>query len=204
MDRFSRRDILQGVGYLTLSAVVSNALTACASRPTQEPLLDLRDKEGRMISTVDILKQPIPLEEWKSLDLMSHPVVVIVDKEKKLFGLFENGQLVHIGVAGTAKTGDGYVTPNGQFTVTRLEGAGYTSREYPGAKMDYASFFGLTGRAIHASANFQKRYNKEREAKEWYLLVDNSHGCVNVMDYDAQAVNDLLRKYKGKGKVIVR
>jgi lipoprotein-anchoring transpeptidase ErfK/SrfK len=200
----SRRDALRGLASVSVSTVLANALAACSTAPREEPPLELSDKEGKLVSTVDILKQPIPIEEWKKLDLQSHNVVIVVDKERKILGMFENGLLTRVSVAGTAKRGDGYVTPDGQFTITRLEGLGYTSKEYPGAKMDYASFFGTTGRAIHASANFHYRYNREREAKEWYLHVDNSHGCVNVMDADALAINDMFRKYGNKGKVIVR
>lgn len=187
-----------------LALVLQNALTACSTPPREEPRIELADKEGRLVPTSEILAQRIPIEEWKVLDLQSHPVVIVVDKQKKLFGVFEKGNLVRVGVASTARTKLGYGTPNGEYPITRLEGAGYTSREYPGAKMDYASFFGPTGRAFHASSNFQWRYNKDREMKEWYVLLDNSHGCVNLLDSDAQAINELLRTHSMKGKAIIR
>lgn len=111
--------------------------------------------------------------------------------------------LVRIGIASTASTSNGYATPEGEYPISRLEGAGYTSKQYPGAKMDNAVFFGPTGRALHASTNYRYRYNEERGEKEWFVLLDNSHGCVNLMDVDAMAINHLAHKYRGKGKVII-
>ena len=124
-------------------------------------------------------------------------------QKRNLFGLYDKDQLVRIGVAGTAKISDGYVTTDGEHEISRLEAPGYTSKQYPGAKMDNAFFFGSTGRAIHASSNFQYRFNREVEIKEWFILLNNSHGCVNVMDEDALVINSAFRASGGKGSVIV-
>jgi lipoprotein-anchoring transpeptidase ErfK/SrfK len=205
MGEVNRRQMIRGLVSVPAAAVFANALAACSTAPREEkPDVHLDKQEGKLVAVSALItKQKIPVEDWQVLQTGAGPVVVIVDKRRNLYGLFVNGTLSRVGVAGTAKTGDGYVTTDGLHKITRLEGAGYTSREYPGAKMDHATFFGPTGRAIHASANFVWRYNKETEKKEWFLITDNSHGCVNVMDEDAKVINDAFRAHGMKGAVIV-
>lgn len=205
MTALDRREFLKQAASVPFATILAGALSACAAVPREEkPDVHLDKKEGKLVPVEDLLtKQKIPIEDWQVLQSKGGPVVVIVDKRRNLYGLFVKGALKRVGVAGTAKTGDGYVTTGGMHPITRLEGPGYTSREYPGAKMDNATFFGPTGRAVHASSNFVWRYNRERERKEWYLVTDNSHGCVNVMDEDAKVINDAFRAPKMKGSVIV-
>ena len=187
------------------AAALASSLAACSTAPKDEkPDAYLDKREGKLVAVSALLtKQKIPIDDWTVLQQKAGPVAVIVDKRRNLYGLFINGALARVGVAGTAKTGDGYVTTDGMPPITRLEGPGYTSKEYPGAKMDHATFFGPTGRAVHASSNFVWRFNRETEKKEWFLVTDNSHGCVNVMDEDAKVINDAFRASGMKGAVIV-
>ena len=202
--KLDRRAFLKGAGASALSMALANALAACAKAPAAQTISDLGSMEGELVPLREILSQMIPEQKWREQGVEKSKVVIVVDKEHKLFGLFVLGKLERVGVAGTAKTSEGYVTSNGRYPITRLEGSGYTSKKYPGAKMDYASFFGDTGRAIHASSNYLYRHNQETGMYEWMILLDNSHGCVNVTDEDALAINNALRQYgSGKGEVIV-
>jgi len=79
-----------------------------------------------------------------------------------------------------ATGGMGYDTPNGTFTIFRMDEK-HRSKEWNNAPMPYAMFFTTTGIAIHGTY-------------ERGLGRPVSHGCVRLSVQDAQTLWDLVTR----------
>jgi len=160
-----------------------------------------RAPEGKAVRVNELhIELPIP-DPQKLFPKNAQRGAVIVPEFHRAFLFEKRGDEWHMlplknaGVLGTAQTSSGYHTPRGYFMVYRKEGSGYSSRTYPPApsgepNMEYSVFFEKTGVATHKSHNFRAH----PKTGERILLLDNSHGCVNLDEADAMVFYQTLQK----------
>lgn len=102
--------------------------------------------------------------------------------------LFKDGRLIGTKVisSGARPT---LATPSGVFHIGRQEGPEYLNFE--GDPMPYSSFF-HNGAAFHGSTNFKDaRGRVARTVRDVATVrLDSSHGCINMLESDAQEVHD--------------
>ncbi len=161
-------------------------------------------QSGQYVLVENIMNYKVPSEYLRKVEDLAtkYGTVVVISKTYKRHWLFSNGKLINEGPAGTAMKYGSYETESGEYPVGRKENDNYRSNELTGtdgrgAFMGNAVFFDEEkGKALHESVNYTLKLDlKSGEYKE-VLLVDSSHGCVNLNKNDAKIVNQNLKSKK--------
>lgn len=211
----SRREFLKKSGQIvTVAALASTPVygvaEALAVESVPEPVEwadivpdPVHAQEGDLVLVDDLMRQSIPTPD--PMQVLGTDTGLVVSKRFHRFWLFENGELLKTGPVGTAMVSEGLDTPEGGFDITRQEGEGYSSREFPASdpdnpNMEFSSFFeAKRGIAFHASTNYRTFTNPDTNVQSTYLYLDSSHGCVNALKPDA----DLVRQTLSIGDTVV-